>query len=512
MNIGIRKRISWTWQRITCPERRRRDSGAKRVLAAVFLSVNFSVFADDLQFETKVPLGLAHDGQILWIGDAQTRELTGYDVGQKKKLATRTLAYDMRDLAYWSPHIVTVAPNYVLVINPINGDLVDKIPLKGISDPVAIALDMHQAYIYNRSDKKIYRVHLVDRLQFGSFTPEVSTDIRSMTFYKGFLWAIAKDGKAYKLSPSDGAQISFLPLPDSSYGVAFVDGGMYVARPGQVRSVDFIETENYVAAAKRNFTIAGELDLKLPWTDEVRKRETRLQLKYALLPVTAHQRISGLRADPFTRFGRWEDGSHTSEIVLPQANTEQSRRHKLQFQATLYNLTHIFNAPLVKLYFKNPELPDSTRAYLDPLPIETSELQIAEAFKRDWLAKNDGKHPIYAIAAANKDTTLKADTRCAIFRALGIPSRRMKFMDLDTKKTYDFIQVFVQPTGWVTITDRYDAAKPREFPVANNELELYSPDDLQISPKLGKPKAGATAPAADFLRFLNMQIITSSTE
>ena len=211
------------------------------------------LLADDLQLDTKIPLGLAHDGQILWISDAQTRQLTGYDVGQKKRLATRTLAYDVRDLAFWAPNLVTVAPNYVLVINPINGDLVDKIPLKGIADPVAIALDMHQAYIYNREDKKIYRVHLVDRMQFGSFTPEISSDIRSMTFYKGFLWAVAKDGKAYKISPSDGGQVSFLPLPEGCYGISFVDGGMYVARPGQVRSVDFIETESYVAAARRNF-------------------------------------------------------------------------------------------------------------------------------------------------------------------------------------------------------------------------------------------------------------------
>jgi hypothetical protein len=492
-----------------CP---RINSGAKRILTGIVLSTVFSLFADDLQLDTKVPLGLAHDGQILWIGDAQTRELTGYDVGQKKKLATRTLAYDMRDLAYWAPNIVTVAPNYIFVINPINGDLVDKIPLKGIADPVAIALDMHQAYIYNRADKKIHRVHMVDRLQFGSFTPEITADVRSLTFYKGFLWAIAKDGKAYKISPSDGSQISFLPLPESSFGITFVDGGMYVARPGQVRSVDFIETENYVAAAKRSFTIAGELELTLPWSEEVRKRESRLQLKYALLPITAHQRIAGLRADPFTRFGRWEDGSHTSEISLPQASTERSRTHQLQFQVTIYNLTHIFNAQLVKLYFKNPELPDGIRVYLDSLPLAAGDEASVEGFRKDWLAKNDGKHPIYAIAAVMKDQQFKTDTRCAIFRSLGIPARRMKFVDLDSRKTSEFVQVYLQPTGWVTITSRYDAAKPREFPVANNELELYSPDDLQVLPRLASSKSGAVAAMPELMKFQKIQIITSSSE
>lgn len=471
------------------------------------------LFADDLQLDTKIPLGLAHDGQILWIADAQKRELTGYDVAQKKKLATRVLSFDVRDIAYWAPNIVTVAPNYVLVINPINGDLVDKIPLKGIADPVAIALDMHQAYIYNRADKKIYRVHLVDRLQFGSFTPEVTSDIRSMTFYKGFLWAIAKDGKAYKLSPSDGQQISFLPLPESCYGIAFVDGGMYIARPGQVRSIDFIETENYVAAARRNFTLAGEIDLLLPWSDEDRARESRMSLRYAILPVTAHQRVTALRSDPFTRFGRWEDGGHTAEITLDQKSSEKKRSFKLQFQASLFNLTHIFNAALVKLYFKNPELPDAVRPYLDNLSISPAEQMTVEKVRKDWLSQNEGKHPIFAVSSVKRDAALSDDLRCGALRALGIPCRRMVFYDLDAKKAKTYLQVFIQPSGWVSITDKYDALKPREFPVANNELELFSPDDLKTTPRPQAEKSGALpVNNIGLLQFRGVQVITSSTE
>ena len=483
------------------------------IMGLFFWSYSSAIFADDLQLDTKIPLGLAHDGQILWIADAQKREITGYDVAQKKKLATRVLSYDVRDIAYWSPNIVTVAPNYVFVINPINGDLVDKIPLKGISDPVAIALDMHQAYIYNRADKKIYRVHLVDRLQFGSFAPEVTSDIRSMTFYKGFLWAIAKDGKAYKLSPSDGQQVSFLPLPESCYGIAFVDGGMYVARPGLVRSIDFIETENYVAAARRNFTLAGELDLILPWSEEDRARESRMSLKYAVLPVTAHQRVTGLRADPFTRFGRWEDGAHTAEVTIDQKSNERKRSFKLQFQATLFNLTHIFNAALVKLYFKNPELPDSVRPYLDNLAVSPAEQATIEKVRKEWLSANEGKHPIFAVSSVKRDASLSEDVRCGALRALGIPCRRMVFFDLDSKKAKAYLQVFIQPSGWVTITDKYDATKPREFPVANNELELFSPDDLKATPR---PRAGKTGVApvnnSELLLFRNVNIITSSTE
>jgi hypothetical protein len=486
---------------------------ALRPLLLSLLASPFFVFADDVQLETKIPLGLAHDGTILWVADAQTRELTGYDVGQKKKLAPRALSFDVRDIAYWAPNLVTVGPNYVYVINPLNGDLVDKIQLKGIADPVAIALDMHQAYIYNREDKKIYRYHMVDRMQFGSFTPEVTSDIRSLTFYKGFLWAIAKDGKAYKLSPTDGQQVSFLPLPESCYGIAFVDGGMYVARPGQVRSIDFIETENYVAAARRNFTIAGEIDLALPWSDEDRARESKMQLKYALLPVTAHQRIAGLRAEPSTRFGRQEDGAHTSEILLEQKSVERKRSHKLQFQATLFNLTHIFNGPLLKQYFRSPELPDNVRPFLDNLTISPAEQASVESFRKSWLSQNEGKHPIYVIATAQKDTAFKNDVRCGIYRSLGIPCRRMRFFDLDAKKSTEFLQVFIQPTGWVTITGKYDPVKPKEFPVANNELELYSPDAMLLTPRPRPPaKTGLPVVLPDLMQFRNVQIITSSTE
>lgn len=468
--------------------------------------------ADDIQLDTKIPLGLAHDGQILWIADAQKRELTGYDVAQKKRLATKILSYDVRDIAYWQPNLVTVAPNYVYVINPINGDLVDKIQLKGIADPVAIALDMHQAYIYDRADKKIHRLHMVDRLQFGSFSPEITADIRSMTFYKGFLWAIAKDGKAYKISPADGQQVSFLPLPEGCYGIAFVDGGMYVARPGQVRSIDFIETENYVAAARRNFTLAGEIDLLLPWSDEDRLRESRMQLKYSLLPVTPHQRVTGLKADPFTRFGRWEDGSHTAEITLDQKSSERKRTHKLQFQATLFNLTHIFNAALVKQYFKNPELPDSVRPSLDNMTPNPADQAKVDQLRRDWLKQNEGKHPIFAVSAVKRNTELTDEMRCATLRSLGIPCRRMVFYDLDNKKSRQYLQVFIQPSGWVTITDKYDGTKPREFPVANNELELYSPDDLKLTPRPRSGKTGAAVNTPELLQFRNVQVITSSTE
>ncbi len=479
----------------------------------LLLNILAPLFADDLTLDTRIPLGLAHDGQILWISDAATRQLTGYDVAQKKRLATRTLAFDIRDLAFWAPNLVTVAPNYVFVINPINGDLVDRIPLKGIADPVAIALDMHQAYIYNREDKKIYRVHLVDRMQFGSFTPEISSDIRSMTFYKGFLWAVAKDGKAYKISAADGSQVSFLPLPEGCYGVSFVDGGMYVARPGQVRSVDFIETESYVAAARRSFTLAAELKIELPWSEEERAREARLQMKYSLLPVTAHQRIAGLRSDPFTRFGRWEDGSHTAELQLEPKSSEKRRTYRLQFQATLYNLTHIFNAQLVKQYFRSPELPESVRTHLDALPLDSGRTAAIDAFRKSWLTKNDGKHPIYALAALKADKAMDDLSRCAASRALGVPCRRMVFLDLDSKKTMTWLQVYLQPTGWVTISDKYDPAKPREFPVGNNELELFSPDDVSLLPRLRR-QAGSPAATmpVDLMQFANVQVITSSTE
>lgn len=484
-----------------------------RAAVLAFVLALSAIGADEQPLETRIPLGLAYDGQILWIGDAQTRTLTGYDTGEKKPLSTRTLAYDVRDFAFWRPNLVTVAPNYVLVINPINGDLVDKIPLKGIADPIAIALELDQAYIYNREDKKIHRMHLVNRVQLGSFTPEVSSDIRSMTFYKGFLWAVAKDGKAYKLSTTDGAQVSFLPLPENCYGISFVDGGMYIARPGQIRSIDFIETENYVAAARRNFTLAAELQLDLPWGQEDRRREAHLHLKYSLLPVTAHQRIVGLRAEPFTRFGRWEDGSHTAEIKLEPESREKQRKYQLQFQATLYNLTHIFNAQLMQQYFRNPELPESARPYLESPLLDAARAVQIENFRKSWQEKNDGRHPIYAIAALKADGALDDTSRCAALRALGVPCRKMAFFDLDSRKTPTWLQVYLRPMGWVTISNKYDPTKPREFPVANSELELFSPDDVTVQPAATRPEGAPPPPLpADLMRFAGVKIMTSSSD
>lgn len=469
---------------------------------------------EEFQLESKVPLGLAYDGKILWIADAESRELTGYDVAEKKRFSSRVLSFDVRDLAYWAPNLVTVIPNYIIVLNPLNGDLVDKIYLKSIDDPVAIALDMHQAYIYNRSDKKIHRFHLIDRIQMGAFSPEIATDLRSLTFYKGSLWGVAKDSKAYKISTVDGSVTSFLPLPQSSFGISFVDGGLYVAKPNQVRSIDFIETENYVAAAKRNFTLKARLHVALPWNAEERAREMRLQLNYAFLPLTAHQRLAGLRADPFIRFGRREDGAHTAEILLERKSTEMKRDYTLQFQVTLFNLTHIFSPQLMRLYFKNPELADSVRKYLEPVKLGERETAQEKSFRKQWLSAKEGKHPIFMVQDLKRDTSLSDPVRCAVLRGLGVPCRRMYFMDLDTKRTSDFLQVFIQPTGWVTITSQYSPESPREFPVANNELELFSPDDITIQPKL-KPMPAPAPPrvsASSLLNVTDVQVVTSSIE
>lgn len=488
---------------------------AHKILKCVFILffIPLPLFTDNIEIDSKLPLGLAYDGSILWVGDAQNRSLTGYDFTQKKILATRILPYGIRDLAFWQPHLVTVAPNFIYVINPINGDLVDKIPLKGIDDPVAIALDMHQAYIFNRADKKIYRVHLVDRMQFGSFTPEIDTDVRGMTFYKGFLWVITKDNKAIKLSPKDGTQVSFLPLPQSTYGIAFIDGAMYVSRPGQVRSIDFIETENYVAAAKRNFTLSAKLGVALPWSTEDRLRESKMVVRFAILPMTAHQRLTGLRAKPTTRFQRQEDGAYTSTITLEQKSTEKVHTYELQFQATLFNLTHIFNGQLLRQYFKNPTLPDEVHAYLDLSSLNTNEKKIVDNFRNTWLKKNDGKHPIYAIAAVQKDTSIDKKLHCAIYRALGVPCRKMLFYDLDKNHEKAYLQVFIQPTGWVTITDTYAHTKPKEFPVANNELELYSPESTYVHPKPRvSEKLPPPLPASELLNFSAIRVITSSIE
>ena len=87
----------------------------------------------------------------------------------------------------------------------------------------------------------------------------------------------------------------------------------------------------------------------------------------------------------------------------------------------------------------------------------------------------------------------------------------MVFFDLDAKKNQTYLQVFIQPSGWVSITDKYDPTKPREFPVANNELELFSPDDLKTTPR-PRTKEGGLVVLPDLMLFRNVQVITSSTE
>ncbi|HRP70409.1 MAG TPA: hypothetical protein PLY93_12825, partial [Turneriella sp.] len=269
----------------------------------------------------------------------------------------------------------------------------------------------------------------------------------------------------------------------------------------------------YVAAARRNFTLTADLSITLPWRDEDRLRESKMTVRYAVLPMTAHQRLMGLRATPAVRFSRLDDGAHAAEIMIEQKSTEKTRSYKLQFQATLFNLTHIFNGPVLRQYFKNPTLPEAVRPYVDSLELSPHERTAVEKFRTEWLKRNEGKHPIYAIAAAERDTGLEPSTRCAIYRSLGIPCRRMIFYDLDQKALHTYSQVYIQPTGWVTITPQYSSARPKEFPIANNELELFSPDSVTIHPKpRASTKLSPLPPMSELLKFSNIRIVTSSIE
>ena len=55
---------------------------------------------------------------------------------------------------------------------------------------------------------------------------------------------------------------------------------------------------------------------------------------------------------------------------------------------------------------------------------------------------------------------------------------------LKTKKTRAFLCLYIEPIGWIPVTQNYDPNSPYQFPVKNTQVELFVADSVTIKPPL----------------------------
>ncbi|MCB1146131.1 MAG: hypothetical protein KDK38_04960 [Leptospiraceae bacterium] len=441
-----------------------------------------SISALEFSVGTSVPLGLTYDGRVVWIADARTKNLYGYDAEEKRPIRPVPIRISgLRDIDFLYPHLITVFPYHIAKIDPITGNVVEKTNLSKIADPVSIALDGEMAYIFNRADSRVYRFHVREKNIYGSFKVEVDNP-RGMTYYRNYLWVIDKSGRVLKINAKSGETVSSIQLPDKSYGVTFIAGMMHISQPGSVRSIDFIETENYVASNLRELNFRGEIQIPLPWAAEQIKEEPELGLSLTAFPFSPRQRMRRIDAEPSDlRFRRDAEGSSTAKVEVRQ-NTK-TLRYSLKTSFSVYSLTYTLQKDSIAAYFKRKALSPALLEYLE-IPENSQELQTRlSPFISQWDREDDSVHP-YVLPERWQKWQLKSLSDQLYFaRASGIPARYIQVFNIKENKTEIFLQMYFDPVGWVTLTPDYDLSRPKEFPFSNNYIELDIPDKLQFLPE-----------------------------
>ncbi|MCS6984495.1 MAG: hypothetical protein NZM25_05125 [Leptospiraceae bacterium] len=448
---------------------------------------------------------MAFDGKVLWVADNRQKTIMGYNFDEKMPVRPKAMTITaVRDLAFWYPLLVTAYPGYLAFINPVNADVVERVQLPTIQDPVGIAVDKDLAYIADRNSGRIHRFHLKDRNFLGTF-PLMVPRPRGMTFARGFLWIIDKEQRVYKVSVETGEILSFIPLPPDSYGLAFVGGTLYVSRPGEALSVDYIETENYVAALEKKYELRALLKLNLPWPKEQQEKEIKLSMRFVSLPQLVRQRLQRVDIRPHHfRLQRLENGEAVVQLNAKTAYSENP--YRLTAQLSLYDFTHFFHSLNIKKYFEERELPEPVRDYLEREALKKLEKSLAQNL-REIKKELDGRHPIYILPKL-KDYGFKSlEEEILAMRYLGIPARKALFWDSHEKKAKLYLQIYVAPVGWVTRTELYNPERPKEFPVSRTHIELFYPESLVIDP-IPKNEKGEALPwqAEDLVVFQSIEL------
>lgn len=448
----------------------------------VFLVVSIAgVNAVEAPITSKLPLGVAFDGRVVWVTDTRARTLEGYDVEENLFIKPRQLQVPgVRDIAFFREHILAVHPQYLFTINPLNGYTLDRIYLADVTDPVGLALNGEMAYIFDRKSKKVHRVNCVNGQRYGSFDLE-DGNLRGATYYKGALWVINRNGRVIKLDATTGRFLSFIPVHEDSLGVEFIHGKMHLASPEKLQSIDFIQTDNYVAASMKSYNMKGSIAFMAPWPQQQMKKEPQMQFGLHLFTFNARQRYSRVRLDPRQfRLRRMAGGD--SSITVKHKAGEVGTTVGFSGIINLYDLTYILNSQNIKDYFQNPEPETEAMAFIKKNELTALEKKVIDSLKQKYARKPKSTHPYQYIQFLKQQKGLAIADEVNFLREASIAAREVAVYDLVDREIKSFLQVYIAPLGWVYISDLYNPQRPKEFPLRNSHVVMYIPETFEVSP------------------------------
>ncbi len=465
-------------------------------LAFLYLLLATVVLAIDLPHPTEVPLGLSFDGRVLWLGDARTRELHGYDTQEKRWLPVQMIQTPrLRGFTFLHPVLIGVIPGYIIKINPVIADIVERHPMR-INDPVSVAVNKNLLYVYDRETGRLFRYTLPGFAETGSVQLP-ALEFRGMTWRNDFLWMVAKDGKAYKIQPDTGEVISFLPLPPNSYSITFIDGLLHAANPEGIREVNFISTENYTASDRQTWEAEVDIAFSSLWSETQKKDNPARSVSFSALRMDERVRI----INPVIGHSRLRRGEAGFSIDW---NDNGSETITLLFRSESWSTIYLFHKANMEQYFQKNEIPDSVLHFTNRRTLrETWSKELAVPLKT-WEKERTNSHPVYAVARV-QSLGLEKEAQVYFLRELGIPARTAVFLDLRQKSTLELLQFYVPPVGWITVTPEYKLLSPKEFPVSSQYLELYVPESVTARPAPNNAE-GAIIPIRQAVRVQSMRV------
>ena len=461
--------------------------------ASLLISNVYSQTPNQIQLKANLPLGLTYDGTVAWLVDAKKRILQGYNLDRNKKLSIKKLKIPgVRDIAFWKDDLISPYKKNIFIINPINGEIVKKLNTPFLKNPISIAINKDMAFIYDKKEKKIFRYNLAKQYLFGYF-PWSGESLRGATYYRGYLWVVRKDGFALKLDSSSGEMISSIPLPNNSYGIHFINGALFVSTPNNIQNVDYIETPYFTAASIKKYSITSTLQLQIAHllkqtsSDATKKNYQKLSFKLRIraLPSNAHQRgkITSLSNRNFKK-KRKENGE--IEIYHKFLPNHYKSTSQMKAMFSLYTINYFFTQKTRKEHFEEKSVEKNILHYIDFSKIKKSLLDKVDAFANDQKNKTKNLHPSDLLKLLYEQNKKSLDFQVAFFRKKGIPARLEIIYDMLKEDFYEYLQIYIRPTGWLTITSDYTPTNPYQFPIKNTELQLFYFDSIILKPLIKK--------------------------
>ncbi len=464
---------------------------------------NFSlIHSYKISNKTDVPLGIAYDGSVLWVADVRNKTLQGYIKKNQQRIKARRIRLPgLRDIAFWENYIVSVYGKWIWLINPINAHVVDKINAPFLKKPVSIAINGNLAYIFDDQEKKFYRFDLKQRYLFGYFRyPE--GNLRGITYHKGNLWAIQKGGYILKIDPYRGDFTRLFPVSEKSLGISFVEGELVVSQPNRIQSVDYLEGKNHIASSAINLQLSVDITLNPVWTDSIGNSGRLSEIYFKGMPFRIYQRYKYLNYTASDLHSKRKDHGET-EFKYNFSEKETKKKIKMSARVIKYNIYYFLDRNSISDYFKKESIPKNIIDYIDTSHLKAKKLNELNNFIKKWNLRKKNYHPYRIIQLLYNKAKKELDFQIFLLRTLGIPARRTFFYDMLQKKSKEFLQIYLKPLEWITISDKYDPTYPKQFPLRNTLLEFYYDGSIKLKPL---PNTDAQINYKEILYWDNFQI------